>query len=251
MGAKARPPVLVVIPAYNEEKNIGAVLDELLELRRRHHVEFDILVVDDCSTDRTGQIASSKGAIVIRHEENLGEEAGIQTGLEYALRNGYDVVIKIDGDGQHRPEDILSVLQALRQGFDLVIGARQRDYEESLLFRLGRHFCSLLVSILLRTRIRDATSGFYGFSKTCSLLFRGVYELTDILKSDLTNNIERLILARRGGLSIREIPVSMHSREELSKCYVSRNLLLFPFALIKSLVKCITLSSRYLKAVSP
>ena len=244
MGSKTRPSVLVVIPAYNEEKNIGAVLDELLELRRHHYVEFDILVVDDGSTDRTGQIASSKGAIVIRHEKNLGEEAGIQTGLEYALRNGYDAVIKIDGDGQHDPRDILNVLWTLKQGFDLVIGVRQRDYKELLLFKLGRYFCNLLTSILLGTRVHDVTSGFYGFSKVSAILFRKIYEQTNMLKSDLTNNIERLVLAKRGGLSIKEILVNMRSRAEPSKCYVSLNLLLFPFILIKSFIKCLVLNPR-------
>jgi len=245
MSPKARPSVLIVIPAYNEEKNIGAVLDELLKLRR-HHVKFDVLVVDDCSTDKTGQIASSKGALVIRHKENLGEEAGIQTGLKYALENRYDTVVKIDGDGQHDPWDILKVLRALRQGFDVVIGARQESYEEPLLFKLGRRFCSLLVSVLTGMKVRDATSGFYGFSRRSVSLFKQIYDQTSMLKNDLTNNVERLILAKRCGLSIAEVIISMRPRETASKCYVSYNLLLFPVVLVKSLIRYLALS-RHLK----
>jgi len=228
----------VIIPAYNEEKHIGTVLDDLLKLKR-HGLRFDILVVDDCSMDRTSEIAVSKGAMVVRHEKNMGEEAGIQTGLRYALENGYDFVIKIDGDNQHNPRDIPGILRMLKQGFDIVIGSRQRGYKEPLLFKLGRSFCSLLVSVLMRTRVRDASSGFYGFSRTSVLLFRWTYKSTKMLKDDLTNNIERLIIARKYGLNIIEIPVNMRSREGHSKCYTSYDLLRFPFVLMKSLANCL------------
>jgi len=233
-----------VIPAYNEEKNIGQVLDKLLKLKELYG--FDVLVVDDCSADRTGVIAIMKGAHVIRHDRNMGEEGGIQTGLKYALKNNYNFVIKIDGDGQHDPEDVPAVIKALCTGADLVIGERQGRYDESLLFKLGRWACNLLLSILIGRKCGDTTSGFYGFNKRCMTVLRAVHDKTPMLKNDLTNNLEKLIIAWKVGLKIVKVPVVMHARREASKCYFSYRLLVFPLLLLISLMRCLLMDTRWL-----
>jgi len=233
-----RAHVLVIIPAYNEEKNIGYVLDELRDVRALHGLIDEVVVIDDCSTDMTGQVAASRGAHGIRHERNLGEEGGSQTGMRYALKKGYSFVVKMDADGQHNPRDVLALLRPLvKEGADMVWGSRRGHFREPWLFKLGRIFSSIIASVVLGKRIFDATSGFYGFSRRSMLLFRYVHETGLLLDNDLTNNIERLVLARRAGLKVVEVSVRMRPSRGPSKCYTPSGMLRFPFALVLSLVK--------------
>ncbi|EHR79127.1 glycosyl transferase [Thermococcus litoralis DSM 5473] len=109
---------LIIIPAYNEELTIGSVV----ALAKKYG---DVLVVDDGSKDRTSEIAQKAGAIVIRHEVNKGKGAALKTGFGYALANGYDVIVTIDADGQHNPDEIPLLLKPILEGeADLVIGSR-------------------------------------------------------------------------------------------------------------------------------
>ena len=151
---------VVLIPAFNSAATIGKVISEV------HNYISDIIVVDDGSNDRTAEIAKSIGATVLRHAENRGKGAALATGFEYALKAGYDMVITIDSDGQHRPKFIPAFLQAYSIGnADLIIGSRIRSKG---LMPLDRRFSnwttSHILSILLRRRIEDSQSGYRLYS---------------------------------------------------------------------------------------
>jgi len=109
---------LILIPAYNEELTVGSVV----ALARKYG---DVLVVDDGSTDRTSEIAQRAGAVVIRHPVNRGKGAALKTGFEYALSREYEVVVTLDADGQHNPDEIPLLMEPIIRGeADLVIGSR-------------------------------------------------------------------------------------------------------------------------------
>jgi len=229
--------VLIIIPAYNEEKSIGNVLDGILQLRDSMS-DPDILVMDDGSKDATARVALSKHVNVIKHAENHGEEGAIQTGFDYAMRHNYDYVVKLDADGQHEPSEISKILDPLlKNEADVIIGSRLEDYPEPLLFRIGRLFCSSLVSVLIRKRISDPTSGFKARSLRAVKYSRALYLATEFLHNDLVNDIEELILYSKKKMRIKEVPINMNKREYASKIYASRRLLEFPFIFFLAISK--------------
>ncbi len=152
--------IAVVVPVYNEEENIRGTVDEI----RATCADWDIVAVDDGSTDGSLEVLSTLPATVISHAVNLGYGAAVQTGLMYAVREGYDIVVLMDGDGQHMPSDIPSLLSALEAGADIVIGSRllgkTATYPIPLLRRVGITFFSALAKMLGGKKIRDVTSGF-------------------------------------------------------------------------------------------
>jgi len=234
------PNVLIIVPAYNEEKNIGHILTSILQLKTVFP-NLDAIVIDDNSRDGTGQIAASKGVEVIRHTQNLGEEGAIQTGFTWALKYGYDYVIKIDADGQHDVMTIPHVLKPLvDEKADVVIGKRSKDYGELRLFKLGRVFCSILISVLARKRFLDPTSGFKGRSRAAVQYSRHIYTTTKMLHDDTVNDIQEILLFLKKGFRITEVPVKMDEREEMSRCYFGRRLIHFPLKLVLVAIKYLT-----------
>jgi len=229
--------VLIIIPAYNEEKYLGGVLDRTLRLRDTIP-NLDLLVIDDGSKDYTAEIARSKHVEVIRHGNNAGEEAAIQTGFDYALKHNYDFVIKLDGDGQHNPSETLKILDPLlKNEADIVIGSRTSAYSEQLLFKFGRTFSANLISFLIQKPIKDPTSGFKGRNRAAVKFSRRIYLTTKWLHNDLVNDIEELFLYSKKKARIKEVPVDMNERKKVSKCYFSYRLLTFPFILLLTLLK--------------
>lgn len=237
--------VLVIIPAYNEERHIGKVLDGILRLRNPLP-SIDLLVIDDGSKDRTSRIARTKYVDVVRHSENIGEEGAIQTGFDYALKHKYEFVIKLDADGQHEPLETLKVLNPLlKNEADVVIGSRLAGYSEPLLFRLGRAFCSTLISFLLQQRISDPTSGFKGRNRAAVEYSRRLYLTTRSLHNDLVNDIEELLLYSKKKMRIKEVSVNMNERQKVSRVYCSFALLKFPFTLLLTIAKCLFVARAY------
>lgn len=112
--------VLVIIPAYNEAENIGAVVDELVS----DYPELDYLVVTDGSTDGTPEVCKARGYHLLRLAVNLGLAGCFQAGMKYAFRNGYQYAVQFDGDGQHRPEYIQPMKRKMQEGYDIVLGSR-------------------------------------------------------------------------------------------------------------------------------
>lgn len=160
--------VLVFTTAYNEARTIGTLLDKLQKQMNEFEEESshiaDILVIDDCSNDNTYDVVQKYDVQTVRHPRNLGPGAATRTGYKYAVRNGYDITVRMDADGQHRPDDVPKLLDpVLADDADIVIGSRflsPSGYDPSALRYSGIMFYSKLVSVITEVTITDVTSGF-------------------------------------------------------------------------------------------
>jgi glycosyltransferase involved in cell wall biosynthesis len=196
---------LVIVPAFNEEGNIGQVVDDILGTG----LQLDVVVIDDGSHDRTSEIARAHGARVISLPFNLGIGGAVQTGLKFAHRHGYEVAIQIDGDGQHVPAEIPRLLAPLqRREADVTIGSRylgSRHYRTPFMRRLGMMIFSAVNSVLIGQRITDNTSGFRAFN-------RGAIEfLSNHYPSDYPEP-ETVVMLGRNGFRLQELAVEMRPR---------------------------------------
>ncbi len=155
--------LLIVIPAYNEEKNIVRVVDEL----NRCCPQYDYVVVNDGSRDKTAALCRAHGYRLIDLPVNLGLAGAFQTGLRYAAENGYDCAMQLDADGQHRPEYIAPMLQELERGADIVIGSRFLAVKKPKTLRmLGSYIISWSIRLTTGRAICDPTSGMRMFNRT-------------------------------------------------------------------------------------
>ncbi|WP_242343216.1 glycosyltransferase family 2 protein [Anaeromyxobacter terrae] len=194
------PRILVVMPAFNEARQIRRVVEAV-----RGQVEGDVLVVDDGSADDTAVEARRGGAIVATHPVNLGYGAALQTGYRYALRRGYDAVLQLDADGQHDPASIPPLLGALAHA-DVVVGSRFLDgssYRPPLLRRLGMWLFGSVASALSGQRITDPTSGFQAISREALHFYSHERYPVDYPDADV------LAMVARSGLRLTEVPVRM------------------------------------------
>ena len=154
--------LLIIIPAYNEEKNIERVVDHL----REQYPQFDYIVINDGSRDATARICREKGYHLLDLPVNLGLAGGFQAGLKYAWENNYSYAIQFDGDGQHRPEYIQPMKEKMEEGYDIVIGSRFLTEKKSRSMRmLGSSLLSLAIRLTTGIRIKDPTSGMRMFSR--------------------------------------------------------------------------------------
>ncbi len=154
--------VLVVIPAYNEEENIERVVGNLI----KNYPEFDYVVVNDGSKDRTAEICRRNGYNLLDLPVNLGLAGGFQAGFKYAWRNHYQYAVQFDGDGQHRPEYIRAMREKISEGYDIVIGSRFVTKKKPKSMRmLGGNMISLAIRFTTGLKIKDPTSGMRMFSR--------------------------------------------------------------------------------------
>ena len=182
----------IVMPAYNEERSIGKVLDALKREGWRN-----IIVADDGSRDRTAEIARSKGALVVSHRQNMGLGAALRTGLNKARELGADYAVTFDADGQHDPEAVRALVQALNNA-DLVIGVR-RHLGIPLHKRVG-NFGLNLITCLFSGVFTDSQSGSRAFGKRALKLIR-------IRSNRYEVSSEIIIQAKKRGLRLRGVPV--------------------------------------------
>lgn len=197
--------VLIIIPAFNESARIGEVVCRVREIVP----DFDVLVVNDGSSDNSSQVARDAGATVVSHPFNLGYGVAIQTGYKYALARQYDYAVQMDGDGQHDPASIPILLEPVLSGeTDFALGSRflgAESYEPSLARRLGMTFFRSLISMLIRTRITDSTSGYQAFNQRVLKFFS-----TEVFPCDYPD-ADMLLTLYRADLRIKEVPVGMHA----------------------------------------
>lgn len=197
---------MVVIPAYNEGKNIFRVITAV----KFHYPEVDTVVVNDGSTDNTESEAQRAGAFVINLPQNLGIGGAVQTGYIYADRKGYDAVIQIDGDGQHNPKDLSKLMDSIaKDEADMVIGSRfinETDYKSSKMRKLGINFFSKLVSLVCRRNFYDTTSGYRAVNKKLIGIFSRYYP------KDYPE-VETIVYASKIGVRIKEVSVDMNKRQ--------------------------------------
>jgi len=192
-----RPKIIAVIPAFNEEKYVGTVV-----LRTRQYVD-EVVVVDDGSTDQTADVARLAGASVIRHEENKGYGAAVQRLLAEAKRRAADVVVLLDADSQHSPDEIPHLIKPVSEGFDLVIGSREKRRVDIPLYRrIGLGVISFFSYILSRKKVADSESGFRVFSK------EAIARL-ELRENGMSVSAETIAKAAEEGLKITERPISI------------------------------------------
>ena len=155
--------LLIVIPAHNEEENIASVVEDLTT----RYPQYDYIVVNDGSRDKTAAICRARGYHLIDLPINLGLAGAFQTGLRYAAENGYDCAMQLDADGQHKPEYIAAMLDALEEGNDIVIGSRFLTVKKPKTLRmLGSYIISWSIRLTTGRAICDPTSGMRMFNRT-------------------------------------------------------------------------------------
>ena len=199
--------LVAVVPAWNEEGAIGGVVDEI----KAFDPTATVVVVDDASTDATADVAQQAGAIVLRLPFNVGIGGAVQAGFRYARDEGFEVAVRLDGDGQHDASELRKLLAPVRAGAaDLVIGSRFVDgggsYRPPLARRLGIRVFARLVSFLGRQKVTDTTSGFLALSR------RGI-ELFAVAYPHDYPEVEGTLVALRSGLRVAEVQVEMRERQ--------------------------------------
>ena len=202
----ASKKILIIIPAYNEADNIEKVVGNLIS----NFPQYDYIIVNDGSTDRTKQICSERGYAVLHLPINMGIGGAVQTGYRYARDNGYDIAVQIDGDGQHDVGFLENMIRYMEEEeADCVIGSRfvkKEGFQSSGLRRIGIRFLSIMGWLLTGVRLKDITSGYRLVNRRFIRIFAEDYP------ADYPEPEAMVITAVHGG-TIREYPVVMRERE--------------------------------------
>jgi glycosyltransferase involved in cell wall biosynthesis len=197
---------LAVVPAYNEAANVADVVRAL----HRHAPDFDVVVIDDGSTDATTASAERAGARVVRLPFNLGIGGAVQTGFTYARENDYQYMVQVDGDGQHDPAEIATLQAAMAEHptVDMICGSRfatDTGYVAPISRRTGIHIFAFLLSRLVGQSVSDPTSGFRLYNRRAIELFANDYP------HDYPE-VEAVLMLHHHRLRMREVPVRMFQR---------------------------------------
>lgn len=203
----SHPSYLAVVPAYNESATISRVIEGL----QSRAPQFDVLVIDDGSTDGTAEMAAMSGARVLKMPFNLGIGGAVQTGFIFADEHGYDFMAQVDGDGQHEPAELEKLMAAMNDSPrpDMVCGSRflseDYHYPAPVSRRTGIHIFATLLSWIVSERISDPTSGFRLYNRRAIELFARDYP------HDYPE-VEAVLMLHHHRLRMRETPVKMYTR---------------------------------------
>jgi len=217
--AGAGERTLLILPCFNEAGAIGGLLSEVQKVCPSHVT----IVIDDCSTDQTSEIAGALSKVA-RLSQNLGIGGAVQTGIRYARLQNFDFCIQIDGDGQHRPDQIAKLFEAYRkQPSNITIGSRYLDgqgFQSTLARRMGARLISWALKSAFGRTVTDPTSGMRMMDKTAIRFFADHYP------HDFPEPIS-LARAFRNGFTVTEAPVVMRSREHGSSSILGVKTLLY------------------------
>ena len=215
MGKDGRKDLLIIIPAYNEENDIGVTLDGLEACGVTEWA--DVLVMNDASEDRTAEIVREHGCQMVTHIYNMGYGSGLQVGYKYADRQGYDYVIQMDADGQHDACNIRGIYDRLKLGNDgdgrpdIVLGSRfvegSQTFPVSFAKRIAYQFFRILIRLGSGRRIQDPTTGLQGLSRR-AFSYYSRYQNFDDQYPDANMIMQMLLL----GFRVEEVPAVMHAR---------------------------------------
>ncbi len=213
---KKKKLVVITIPAYNEEKNIGKVLNDIKEEMEKSKISYKILVIDDGSKDRTAEIAKNHGAIVKRHPANYGLAEAFRTEMKECLKLSPDIIVHTDADGQYLAKDIPRLIKKLEQGYDLVLGSRFKGKIESMpwIKKWGNRQFSKVITKITKQKITDGQTGFRAFTREIAKL---------PLVSSHTYTQEQIIRASKEKYRIAEIPVYFAKRGKKTKSRLIKN----------------------------
>lgn len=202
--------IAAIVPAYNEESSIAAVVDDINAVAEKNGLNIDVVVVNDCSTDSTSEIISRLKCIALDLPINLGIGGAVQTGFKFALENNYEYAFQIDGDGQHPAAEIPKLIsKAQDTNADVVIGSRFIDkegFQSSALRRFGISYFKWLNISLVGVVVNDSTSGF-------RLISRRVMENASEYYPDEYPEPETIIIYSLKKFSITEVAVEMKERQ--------------------------------------
>lgn len=209
---KNQQKLVIIIPAYNEERFIGSVVLKSLQFTK------NVIVVDDGSRDGTSEVAACAGAIVLQHTQNMGKAAALNTAIGMARDYHPDVVVMIDADGQHLPEELPQVIEPiLNKEADIVVGSRyiKNTSNTPLHRRIGHLFINAATGITSGVYVTDSQSGYRAFSpKACGCsLFQS---------SGFTVESEMQFLAHEYGLTVKEVPITIQYLDQAKRSAVSQ-----------------------------
>jgi len=204
--------ILIIIPAYNEGKNILKTYNKVMDLKHKEKINLDVIVVNDGSTDNTEKICQENNLNYITLINNLGIGGAVQTGYKYALEHDYDIAIQFDGDGQHNEKYVKNIIKPIIDGqANMVIGSRfiVKDFSKfksTKARRVGIKLISLLIKIVTKYKITDPTSGFRACDKNIIQIFASDYPAEYPEPESLTHLI-------KSGYKVLEVPVEMNERQ--------------------------------------
>ncbi len=207
---KSRLKVALIIPCFNEEESIFSLFSEIKNTRFSEELVITPIFINDCSNDNSKQILLDRFIEFIDLPVNLGIGGAVQTGFKYALRNGFDVAVQMDGDGQHPPSELQKILNLIiNNEADVVIGSRyltKEGFQSSSLRRAGINYFKWLNKKLVGITVFDSTSGYRALNRKALEIVADYYP-------DEYPEPEAIILYALNGLKIKEVPVTMRERQ--------------------------------------
>ena len=193
--------VLIIIPAYNEELNIVKTVKDVTE-----NTQYDYVVVNDGSKDKTKEICESNSFNLISLPINYGLTSAVQVGMKYALKNDYDIAIQFDGDGQHQAKELSKLVNEIEQGSDIVIGSRfVTESKPKTMRMLGSNLITFIIKLTTGKTIKDPTSGMRAYNKSV------IEEL--VYNPGLSPEPDTIVYMIKKKKKIKEVQVEMKERE--------------------------------------